>query len=408
MTIKHFIFNAFLLFAVYVLTNSCTTQPEKPKYIFLFIGDGMGLTQVATAEAFQAYKNTGKIGSEPLTFTRFPVMGLQTTYSASNWITDSSASGTAMSSGKKTHNDYVCVAPDDSTFYEPFTYRLHKQGMKIGIMTSVSIDHATPACFYAHNGSRWDYYNVGSYLPKSGFEFFAGARFIWPKGKNKDMPSLYDECADSSYIVCNGLGEYTARKADARKLILVPNSDDTLDHCAYALGRKPGQLQLSEILQSAIEFLDNPKGFFIMCEGGMIDWAGHNDDAMGNIYETLDLSKTVQLAIDFYNKHPKETLIIVTADHETGGMALGCCDSYNLYFEKMSGQKGWIEDAPKSEQDSLRAHNKDAHIGWTSLGHTGTAVPVYAMGVGSEMFAGRHDNTDICKSICKLEGIPEE
>ena len=89
-------------------------------------------------------------------------------------------------------------------------------------------------------------------------------------------------------------------------------------------------------------------------------------------------------------------------------MGLGCCDSYNLYFDKMAGQKGWIADAPESDQDSLRAHVKDAHIGWTSFGHTGTAVPVYALGVGSEMFAGRHDNTDICKSICKLEGVPVE
>ena len=398
-----------MLIAAVAGSVSCAEQPKKPKYIFLFIGDGMGLAAVSTTEAYQSYMNNGgNIGSDPLTFTQFPVIGLQTTYSASNWITDSSASGTAMSTGKKTHNDYVCVAPDDSTFYESFTYRLHKQGMKIGIMTSVSIDHATPAAFYAHNGSRWDYYNVGSYLPKSGFEFFGGARFIWPKGKEKDQPSLYDECRDSSYSICEGMEQFNAKKAGAKKVILVPDPDDTLDHIAYALSRKPGQLQLSEILGSAIDFLDNPKGFFIMCEGGMIDWAAHDDDAMNVIAETMDLSKTVQLAIDFYNKHPKETLIIVTADHETGGMALGCCDSYNVYFDKMKDQKVWAWEAAPAEQDSIKAHNQAAHIGWTTYGHTGIAVPVYAMGVGSEMFSGRHDNTDICKSICKLTGVPEE
>lgn len=395
-----------ILLAAFLASAGCARQSEKrPKYIFLFIGDGMGFSHVSTAEAWQAHITDGEIGNSPLSFTQFPVLGTSTTYSASNWITDSSASGTAIATGRKTNNGYIGVAPDDSTHLESIAVKLHKTGMKVGIMTSVSIDHATPASFYAHNGSRYNYYDVGSWLPKSGFEFFGGAPFISPEGKAHDRQSIYAECRDSAYQVFNGLSEFNAKSGAAKKVILLPDRADSADHIPYALSRRQGQLRLDEILGSAIGFLDNPDGFFIMCEGGMIDWAAHDNDALNDIYETLDLSKTVEKAVEFYRKHPDETLIIVTADHETGGMALGAGGEYNVHFDRLEGQTAWYWDVDEAQRDTISTRNAEARIGWTTGGHTGSAVPVYAIGAGSERFSGRNDNTDICNKLCDIMGV---
>jgi alkaline phosphatase len=182
----------------------------------------------------------------------------------------------------------------------------------------------------------------------------------------------------------------------------------------YAIERTEEDLTLPQITEAAIAFLDNDKGFFVMIEGGKIDWACHSNDGPTSIYETLDFAKAVQYAIDFYNQHPDETLIVVTADHETGGLALTLehnTDGLLLIDEKIKPHEVNTEtymdkNAIKEEQrQRIAEQNKKTGLGWATYGHTGIPVPVYAIGAGSELFGGKFDNTEIPKRICQAMGV---
>jgi alkaline phosphatase len=177
----------------------------------------------------------------------------------------------------------------------------------------------------------------------------------------------------------------------------------------YAIDRREGDMTHADIVSAAIEFLENEKGFFLMSESGRIDWACHSNDGKTSILETLDLHQAVQVAMEFAQKHPEETLIIVTADHETGGMALGWESQYNMYFDQLEEQKASKDILLQSGDDKagemVAEINRRARIGWTTSSHTGIPVPVFAMGTNSELFMGRMDNTDIPKKICEAMGV---
>ena len=182
----------------------------------------------------------------------------------------------------------------------------------------------------------------------------------------------------------------------------------------YAIDRKEGDMTLADLVSSAIEFLEGEEGFFMMAEAGRIDWAAHSNDGKGTILEVLDLAQAVEVAYQFYLKHPEQTLIVITADHETGGIALGREKGYNMYFDKLESQNTSKDNTVsansyeagtgkgKEEIDQL---NSDARIGWTTSSHTAGNVPVFAIGAGSELFAGKMDNTDIPKKICSAMGV---
>ncbi|MCL2133258.1 MAG: alkaline phosphatase, partial [Bacteroidales bacterium] len=172
-------------------------------------------------------------------------------------------------------------------------------------------------------------------------------------------------------------------------------------------------LTLTQITEAAIRVLENDKGFFVMIEGGQIDWACHNNDGAAAVLETIDFAEAVQVAVDFYNKYPNETLIIVTADHETGGMGLNIAKGANLLLVDEKIDRSSVDtqtymsadEKKKEEKEALSLHNKHIGFGWTTTDHTGTAVPIYAIGAGSELFGGKMDNTDIPKRICKAMGV---
>jgi alkaline phosphatase len=145
-----------------------------------------------------------------------------------------------------------------------------------------------------------------------------------------------------------------------------------------------------------------------MAEGGKIDWAGHSNDGKTNILEVLDFATAVQVAYKFYEKYPNETLIVVTADHETGGMTLGDEKNYVLALQQLEPQKISYAVASDQQKEEFSQLNKKAKIGWTTTGHTGVAVPVYAIGPGSRLFSGRIDNTEIPKKILQAMGIEME
>ncbi len=397
-----------LLATLFVFSSCCRTSEKKAKYVFYFIGDGMGFSHIALAEAYNAAKD-GKIGSEPLCFTQFPVMGMATSYSASNMITCSSAAGTALSTGFKTNNGMLGVAPD-TTELESIAYKIHDAGYKVGIMTSVTIDHATPGAFYANSAARNDYYAIAAQLPESGFEFFGGGGFQGLK-KEDGRKSLYEIVAENGYEVAFGKEEYEAKKDSAEKVIYFQNKERAAEVLPYALLRGEDDLCLADVVAEAIEFLDNDKGFFIMAEGGQIDWAAHANDITNTIHETIDFDEAIQVAYEFYLKHPDETLIVVTADHETGGVTLGRTKGYtfdlSLVPEKALSAK---TDSEKNVENYMQQHpadslSKAAKIGWTTSSHTGGAIPVFAIGAGSSRFAGRADNTDIPKRIISAMGI---
>lgn len=388
-----------------LIASSCIEK--KAKYVFYFIGDGMGFSHIAATEAYLATE-AGVIGSTPLQFTQFPVMGMATSYSANKYITCSSAAGTALSTGYKTDNGMLGVAPDTTNLVS-ISYKFHDAGYKVGISSTVTIDHATPGAFYAHSAARSDYYGIGKELSTTGFEFFGGGNFEKPLGKENGEQSLYEITEANGYTFAYGLEEFNQKKGNAEKIVLFQAKGKKEGVLPYSFSREEDDLTLSQIVTSAIEVLENEKGFFLMAEGGMIDWAAHANDITNTVFETIDFDQAIQVAYQFYLKHKDETLIVVTADHETGGITVGRNKGYNLFMggidEISNPEKGMSVDTYMSDKTVMSSVSEEALIGWTTTSHTGGAVPVFAIGVGSDQFAGRIDNTDIPKRICKAAGI---
>lgn len=344
----------FVAFAALILSFAAFSQA---KYVFYMIGDGMGPNEVLAAEMYLA-ELQGKIGREQLCMTSFPYSGQISTYSASNSITDSSAAGTCLASGKKTTNGMLGVT-SDGTPVTPIAEILHEKGWKVGVMTSVSIDHATPGAFYAHSDKRSNYYLIGTQLAASGYEFFGGSSFLQPVDKNDSQAqNLYDLCEDNGYVFSHGLEELET-VIDYKKVILIPEyegknkTEEGPGMLPYALDKTPTDLTLPQITSSAIRFLSKKSGpFFMMVEGGAIDWACHGNDAASVIGEVIEFDRAIKEVLYFYMEHPDETLIVVTADHETGGMSLGN-NHYELHLRYLENQKmsaGKVSDKIKALQ----------------------------------------------------------
>ncbi len=395
------------------INKTTLNKDNKAKYVFFFIGDGMGISHVAITEAYKATKK-GKIGSEPLLFTQFPYYGVATTYSASNIITCSSASATALASGYKTKNAMVGLKPD-STKVHQISYKLKELGYRIGIMSTVQLDNATPASFYAYSVKRSLYYDISMQLPLSGFDFFGGGGF---EGAEKEKvenarEKIFNQIDKYGYTIAYGTEQYKAKKSAGVKdkmILLQPDKEKALKILPFAYERTKEDLTLAQVVESAIDFLYEPegKGFFMMCEGGKIDWSAHSNDVAGVIFETLDMDDAVKVAYDFYTQHPDETLIVITADHETGGLGLGR-QGYVYDLSRIDEfvkplQNGEITLTDFVKKDNLAKIDSITRIGWTTKSHTGVHVPVFALGAGAELFSGRMNNTDIPLKIMKAMG----
>lgn len=438
------------------------------KYIFYFIGDGMGTNQVLASEMYLA-ELEGRIGRKQLLLTQFPYSGQVATFSASNGITDSAAAGTCLATGTKTNNGTLGLSPQKDTL-RTIAEILQQQGYGIGIMTTVAIDHATPAAFYAKVPDRDQYYEIGTQLAYTNFDFFGGAGFHQPvKQNDKKAPNLYDLCEEQGYTFAHGYAD-AQNKMNANKLILTQTTDGIdrtkqAGSLPYAIDRQEDALTLRQIVSTAIPYLSQKHDrFFMMVEGGMIDYACHGQDGATAIGETLDMDAALEEAYRFYLDHPDETLIIVTADHETGGLAMGNggyvlnlqtlqnqhCSAWilsdllsalfkdntptwdevknllakqlgfytsveltteedtllhNLYNRAIAHKNGKVKTLYKTMDElgntAIALLNKKAHLGWTSYDHTGHAVPVFAVGIGAERFTGWHDNTEIAPLILK-------
>lgn len=448
---------------------------KKPKYVFYFIGDGMAMPQIDAAEIFKGtLHSSNPMNKEKLTFTAFPFQGMQATHSADHFITESAAAGTALATGNKTNNDVLGMDPTKKLKLKSVAEMAKEKGMKVGIVSTVSLDHATPGAFYAHEPSRKNYYEIALSMADSGFDYFAGGGLLAPTGASKDKPNALFIAAQKGYKVVNTNSDIRRlTKADG-KVIAISEQLAAEAAMEYEVDRSD-QLSLADFTQKGIELLDNPNGFFMMVEGGKIDWACHANDAATTVRDVLAFDNAIGEALKFYAKHPDETLIVVTGDHETGGMTIGFSGTdYDTFFSKINKQNlsfeeftkmvdnyretvganganlgDWLPvlntkfglteltDFDKSRLSAALAAsmidpkkrskdpnsyllygtydpfsvtvthilNQKAGIGWTTYAHTGVAVPVFAQGVGGEMFQGMYDNTDVAKKIMNVMGV---
>lgn len=314
------------------------------KYVFLFIGDGMAVSQRNAAELYKATltgATTGTWQETKLLMNTLPAQGMTTTYDAGAIITDSASAGTAMATGQKTLSGVISMDVTKKIELETIAEVAHDKGWKVGIVTSVSLDHATPAVFYAHNSSRSNMYAIGEDLVKSGFDYFAGGSLAQRKGKDGSLLDNFLFAKAAGYTIVEG-DKAAFEKLSATedgKVIAVNSVLDKDAAMPYAMDTTEGEISLAEFTSKGIELLDNPTGFFMMVEGGKIDWSCHANDALATIEDTLAFDDAIAEAYKFYEAHPDETVIIVTGDHETGGMTIGYAGTaYTSFFNKLENQ----------------------------------------------------------------------
>jgi alkaline phosphatase len=414
----------FVAFCLLILNVAVAQnqQDSKIKYIFLFIGDGMGLNQVFLTEKYNELTH-----SKPLIFLNDKwSFGLSMTECAdSNKITDSGAGGTAIACGQRT--SFGAIGEYKGKPLQSIAEYLHsKMNFKIGLITSVPINHATPACFYGHQPTRKNLDFLTNNMIASGFEFFAGGGFLLSnadtakniyqsfevvidKLKQNKFQLLFNQKQMNDAALKPQFPAVVIDTAIRNSQLKIKNNDaDEKNSLPFTLDVPAYHERLADYTELAGKMLKNDKGFFIMTEGGKIDWACHENDALTAIYEVNAMNDAILKAYDFYLAHPDNTLILITADHETGGLALGAGysnentsanESYVLYIKKLLQQKHSILIAGK---DSVRNTQKAAHIGWTTGNHTSMPVGVWAIGKGSQTFSGIMKNSDLEEKILEL------
>ncbi len=330
---------------------------NRPKNIILLIGDGMGVSHVYAAMT----ANRGK-----LNMTQMPFVGFSQTQSAKNYVTDSGAGGTALATGVRTYNGALAV--DTNKIAIPTILEITKSnGYATGLVSTTSITDATPASFIAHQPNRNMQEEIAADFVGSDIDVFIGGGrkyFI----ERKDKRNLLDELRKNNYHVYNSLSDAPNLNSGKLAILTADKNNDVYP--------KRGDM-LPEATEKAINILkSNTKGFFLMVEGSLIDGGGHNNNTEYAVQETLDFDRAIGKALEFASSN-RETLVIITADHETGGMALIDGD---ISTGKIVG-------------------------GFVTKRHTGVMVPVFAYGAGAEAFSGVYKNTDVFNKMMTAFGF---
>jgi len=332
---------------------------KKAKNVIVIIGDGMGTAQVYASVVAQRGNSN---------FLRFPFSGFSRTYSHNKYTTDSGAGGTAIVSGRKTDNYHIGMLAD-GTPIKSYLTALKEQGLSTGFVVTSSVLDATPASTYAHVPYRKMYDTISLHMSQCGFDVMIGGGISNFRPENrKDGLAPLDTLTKHGYTITYSLEEM--KKANSNKLVTFFCENY---YGPVAPGRDP---VLTEGTKKALEILSkNPKGFAMMIEGSQIDWACHNNDAPYMEAELADFEKMLKIVLDFAEKDGN-TLVVVTADHETGGLVL------------MGG------DIEKGKNECK----------YTTDWHSGVMVPVFAYGPGAETFSGIQNNTDLLPKIYKAMG----
>jgi alkaline phosphatase len=455
------------LATMFFTASTASVFAQSPKYVFYFIGDGLGASQRQVAEYYQQ-QVTGD-SSLKLAMNSMSVTGINTTYSKDSLITDSAAAGTALATGYKTNNGVISQLPDGRDV-KSLIEAAEENGWVTGIATTTRLTHATPAVFASHNQDRNAENEIAADMSDSGVAFMAGGgyRHFVPeagefKSKRKDDRNLVQEMSQQGYTTFIGedqapqFNSFTPKK-DAKVFAALTSS-----HLPYEIDRINSEQDktpaLPEIVAKGIQVLEShDKPFFFMVEAGRIDHACHANDVAGSIMDTLALDKAIKVALDFKNQHPAETLVVLVGDHETGGLGLGFAKNYFLKMEAVQATKASIEDVmakvytgdkesylktvadkfglgdmtdqeksrlldaaaqqDKGVKDVVRygsysptqvavAHilSERANVEWTTFAHTATQIPMGAEGVGAMEFMGFKDNTEIAKTMAHILGL---
>ena len=317
-----------VIVSICVLLVSLSVFAGKPKYVFYFIGDGMGTNQVLMTEYYLAALK-GEMGISPLCFTLFPVATVATHHSANRNVTDSAASGSALATGVKTNNGVISLDVEGNPV-KTLAETARDAGKEIAVVTTSKANDATPAAFFAHQQDRNWGYEIMLDMIAHGYEFYGGSA-LRHEDRDKDnqpVPPIRPQFEAAGYTICN-LEGFRAGYKGMDKVLMIPLEGQAVTYSIDTVNDLPenrnAHLTFSDFVESALTFLmrDNPKkGFFMMAEAGEIDHACHSNDAATVIQEIIDFDEGVRIAYDFYLKHPKETLIIIAADHETGGLTI--------------------------------------------------------------------------------------
>ena len=451
---------------VLLLLCAFVAGARQPKYIFYFIGDGLGINHIYGTELYNAAVHPEMERGGKLSFTDFPIRSYVTNHSSSSLVTDSSAAATALASGVKTVNGYMGVDADVKPA-KSLTELLSARGLYVGVATNVAVNHATPSAFFGHDQSRSSYGTLFEQLLASEVDFAAGSTILHKRSGL--TPQQFIEKAKQAGMEVHNSPKQAKQVSGKRVLLLSPNLEEQA--LKYAVDCQADDPTIVDYTDAAIGYLEREagkRGFLLMVEAGHIDYCAHDNDAVTTFEEINDLSESVQLALDFYAKHPKQTLIIITADHETGGLSVGSHDyvmyPQNLAYQRCSmvaltakmramrerGDLAWesmrallsaelglwdkvkLSDADEKllkecfEHDFVRTAeqvvslynhneklaslaievlNRASQIKWISLDHTGMQVPLFVKGAGQEYFHDCFDNTDIPKAIAKAMGL---
>ncbi|MEZ4776089.1 MAG: alkaline phosphatase [Bacteroidia bacterium] len=343
-------------------TESSAKFHGKARNIIFMVGDGMGIAQVTAG----MYSNFNKLNIERCTY-----VGLSKTHSASDLITDSAAGATAFASGKKTYNGAVGVGPDSIPV--PTILELaSRAGLATGMVVTSEITHATPACFIAHQPSRNMYEEIAADFLKTDIDLFIGGGQNYFE-KRRDGNNLFYGLREKGYIIYNQTTPLDdLRIPPGKKLAYFTAADKPLP-------KSQGRDYLPEATKFSIDFLQkrSEKGFFMMVEGSQIDWGGHANNTDYTVEEMLDFDEAIGKVLDFAEKD-RHTLVVITADHETGGLGINAGSAM---------RKGRLK------------------TGYTTTGHTAEMVPVFAFGPGAEAFSGIYENTEIFYKMVKSLGL---
>jgi alkaline phosphatase len=332
-------------------------KSKKPKNVIMMIGDGMGVSQIFAGLT----ANGGH-----LFLDNFKQIGFSKTQSSNNYITDSAAGGTALSSGQKTYNGAIGVNAD-SIPIQTILEMAEEKGLATGLVSTSAITHATPASYIAHQKSRASYEQIAADFMKTDIDVFIGGGYKH-FSQRADKRDLILELQQKGYQVLRDMNEIAKVKSGKLAGLISDEHNDVA-------GKRKMSLPLST--ETALNILSqNQKGFFIMVEGSQIDWGGHGNNTIYLVKEMLDFDQSIGKALEFAAKDG-ETLIIVTADHETGGLSLNGGDM----------KTGMVKGA------------------YTTSEHTAVMVPVFSYGPGAENFTGIIENTEIAERIMNLMGF---